>query len=141
MIFLSFLGYFPNSLRPNEIFQHFRNVMRWALCNILVDVIANKNNKTFYFQVKHKDLSNSYPVEITKSTYQIKSGNDYYLVVVMLSEPEDARKFLIIPWAMIDNWIDKEIIRDNGTKYLLHIEKVDNNFKIKDEAINIQRRF
>lgn len=101
-----------------------------------VDVLANKNNKTYSFQVKHKDLSHNFPVELTKSTYQNKSGSDYFLVVVLLSAEENERKFLIIPWAIIDDWIDEGVVEDSGNKYLLHVRKIDNTFKLKNETLS-----
>lgn len=58
--FLSILGYFPNSLRPNEIFQHFRNVIRWALCNILADVIANNRLFSFILLFHTRSLFSSF---------------------------------------------------------------------------------
>jgi hypothetical protein len=100
-----------------------------------IDVIATKNNKTFCFQVKHKDLSNYAPVELTKSTYTQKSGSDYYLVIVLLSNIENERKFLIIPWSFIDKWIEDGSIVDSGKKYQIKITKEEGIFKLGSEIL------
>lgn len=101
-----------------------------------IDVIAHKNNKTYYFQVKHKVLSGNFSVNITKSTYQKKSGYDYFLAIVLFNLNEKTRYFLIIPWAIIDNWIDNKLINDIDDKYQINIKYIDNKFTLKNEVLD-----
>ena len=95
-----------------------------------LDVFAEKNNKLYHFQVKHKVLSDGRPISLTKSTFEKTGGGDVYYIFVLLSE--DKREFLVIPYHFVDHWIRDGVAIDSGKDYLFYIQKRDGKYKFKD---------
>lgn len=111
-----------------------------ALVDTGVDVIATKNDKTFYFQVKNVSFKNTNirTVPITKSSFiNNQRGNMYYMFVL---QTENEKKVLIVPYQNIHQYIQKEIIQFDEQKrqFNITISIADNTFKIHS-ASNTQR--
>lgn len=102
--------------------------------DIGLDILAVKNNKTFYFQAKHKDLNRNEPIAITKSSYERSGGGDVYYIFVLLSE--ERRDFLIVPYHIINDWIRTGLAQENNKEYLVHIKKREGNYWLKDLVLN-----
>lgn len=101
-----------------------------------LDILAIKSNKTFYFQVKHRDLgnNNNEPIKVTKSSYEKKGGGDVYYIFVLLSKKK--REFLVVPYHIIDDWIRVGLAEEKENGYLFSIRKDDDEYKLKDLALN-----
>ncbi|EKE00326.1 MAG: hypothetical protein ACD_22C00047G0012 [uncultured bacterium] len=99
-----------------------------------LDVLAVKKNKTFYFQVKHKDLSNYDAIKLTKSSFDRSGGGDVYYIFVLLSE--ERRNFLIVPYHIVNDWIRVGIAEEKENDYLVYIKKDSDGFKLKDISLN-----
>lgn len=96
-----------------------------------LDVLAFKNNKFYYIQVKHKNLNNNKPITFKRTSHEITGGGDMYYIFVLLSE--NVRKFIILPWHMVDNWITQGSIKLNaGNEYEVDIRFIDEEYRIKD---------
>lgn len=93
-----------------------------------LDILAVKDNKTYYFQVKHKDFGNNQSVKITKSSYEKTGGGDVYYIFVLLSGEQ--RKFLIVPYHRINDWKGDGWLSEEEKEYLLRI-KEDNTGRFK----------
>lgn len=99
-----------------------------------LDILAVKNNKTFYFQVKHKDLSDNKAIKLTKSSFKkTGSGNVYYIFVLLSDEKRD---FLIIPYHIVNQWIKQGFAKEEENHYLLYINKKDGKYKLNEEELN-----
>lgn len=99
-----------------------------------LDILAVKKNKTFYFQVKHKDVSNNKPIILTKSSFERSGGGDVYYIFVLLSD--EKRDFLIIPYHIVNDWIREGIAEVTNTGYLIYINKEGEKFKLKEKILN-----
>src|SRR3989344_4900610 len=99
-----------------------------------LDILAFKNNKTYYFQVKHKDLGNNQAIKITKSSFKKTGGGEVYYIFVLLSD--EKRDFLIIPYHIMNDWIREKIVEDTFDGYLLYIKKQENHYKLKEKILN-----
>lgn len=98
-----------------------------------LDILAVKRNKTYYFQVKHKDLSDNHAIKITKSSFEKTGSGEVYYIFVLLSE--NSRDFLIIPYHIINDWIREKIVEDSSDGYLLYIKKTDGIYKLKEKIL------
>ncbi|KKP34417.1 MAG: hypothetical protein UR23_C0039G0003 [Candidatus Roizmanbacteria bacterium GW2011_GWA2_32_13] len=98
-----------------------------------LDILAVKKNRTYYFQVKHKDLNNNQAIKITKSSFEKTGGGEVYYIFVLLSE--DKRDFLIIPYHMMNDWIREKIVEDTNDGYLLYIKKRNNQYMLKEKTL------
>lgn len=99
-----------------------------------LDILAVKKNRTYYFQVKHKDLSNNQAIKITKSSFEKTGGGEVYYIFVLLSD--NNRDFLIIPYHIMNDWIREKIVEDTSDGYLLNIKKQENHYKLKEKTLN-----
>jgi len=99
-----------------------------------LDVLAVKSNKTFYFQVKHKDISNNEGISVTKSSFEKRGGGDVYYIFVLLSEKK--REFLVVPYHIIDDWIRQGLADEKGKDYILHVRKIGEEYKLKNIVLN-----
>lgn len=99
-----------------------------------LDVLAVKDNKTFYFQVKHKDLGGNHPIKLTKSSFDRSGGGNVYYIFVLLSEKK--REFLIIPFHIVNDWIREGHAIANDKEYLIYINQKDGKYKVKDIVLN-----
>src|SRR3989344_7969588 len=99
-----------------------------------LDILAVKSNKTFYFQVKHKDLSNNEQIHITKSSFERRGGGDVYYIFVLLLNEE--RNFLIVPYHIINDWIRGGLVDEREKGYSFLIRKTDGVYKLKDAYIS-----
>lgn len=99
-----------------------------------LDILAVKKNRTYYFQVKHKDLNNNQAIKITKSSFEKTGGGEVYYIFVLLSD--DKRDFLIIPYHIMNDWIREKIVEDTFDGYLLHIKKQESHYKLKEKILN-----
>lgn len=111
-----------------------------ALVDTGVDVIATKNDKTYYFQVKNVSFknTNTRTVPITKSSFiNNQRGNMYYMFVL---QTENEKKVLIVPYQNIHQYIQKEIIQFDEQKrqFNITISIADNTVKIHS-SLNTQR--
>lgn len=99
-----------------------------------LDILAVKNNKTFYFQVKHKDLSDNKAIKLTKSSFnKTGSGNVFYIFVLL---SDNKRDFLIIPYHIVNQWIKQGFAKEEELNYLIYIEKKDGKYKLKELELN-----
>lgn len=105
-----------------------------------LDVLAVKNNKTFYFQVKHKDLNSNLPIKLTKRSFERSGGGDVYYIFVLLSESEEKRDFLIIPFHIVSDWIREGLAEEKEDDYLIFIKKDGDDYKLKDIKLNKKYR-
>lgn len=99
-----------------------------------LDILAVKSNKTFYFQVKHKDLENNQHISITKSSFEKRGGGDVYYIFVLLSKK--IRNFLIIPFHIVNDWIRVGLADEKDGGYSFLIKKDGNDYKLKDLVLN-----
>lgn len=99
-----------------------------------LDILAVKDNKTYYFQVKHKDLGNNQSVKITKSSYEKTGGGDVYYIFVLLFGAQ--RKFLIVPYHRINDWKEDGWLSEEEMAYLLKIKEDNGRFKIINKDDN-----
>jgi len=101
-----------------------------------LDILAIKNNKTYYFQVKHKDLSNNQAIKITKSSFEKTGSGEVYYIFVLLTDKK--RDFLIIPYHIINDWIRQKIVEDSDDCYLIYIKHtklITDNYIIYEKYI------
>lgn len=99
-----------------------------------LDVLAYKNNKFYYIQVKHKNLDNKRPIIFKKSSHEINGGDMYYIFVLL---SENIRKFIILPWHIVDGLISQGLIKLNpDNEYEIYIRFVDEEYKINNTSIN-----
>src|SRR3989344_589305 len=99
-----------------------------------LDILAVKNNKTFYFQVKHKDLSDNKAIKLTKSSFKRTGAGNVYYIFVLLSE--NKRDFLIIPYYIVKSWISSGHAREEDKSYLIYISKKDGKYKLVDMELD-----
>ncbi|OGK46781.1 hypothetical protein A3A93_04005 [Candidatus Roizmanbacteria bacterium RIFCSPLOWO2_01_FULL_38_12] len=102
-----------------------------------LDILAIKNNKTYYFQVKHKDLSNNQAIKITKSSFEKTGSGEVYYIFVLLTDKK--RDFLIIPYHIINDWIREKIIEDTDDGYLIYIKHNKNgeeHYVLKEKMLD-----
>lgn len=99
-----------------------------------LDVLAVKRNKTYYFQVKHKDIDTGEGISVTKSSFERSGSGDVYYIFVLLSEKR--RDFLIIPYHIIDDWIRQGLGGDKSNIYIFYIKKEGDNYQLKDIILN-----
>lgn len=99
-----------------------------------LDILAFKNNKTYYFQVKHKDLGSNQAIKITKSSFKKTGGGEVYYIFVLLSD--ERRDFLIIPYHIMNDWIREKLVEDTNDGYLMYIKKQNNNYKLKEKTLS-----
>lgn len=99
-----------------------------------LDILAVKKNKTFYFQVKHKDLKNNKPITLTKSSFEKSGGGDVYYIFVLLSDKK--RDFLIVPYHIVNDWIREGIAEDTDKGYLIYITKKDGKLRLKEKILD-----
>lgn len=102
-----------------------------------LDILAVKKNKTFYFQVKHKDLSNNQAIKITKSSFEKTGGGEVYYIFVLLSE--NKRDFLIVPYHLMNEWIREKIVEDSDDGYLIYVKHIKENggkYVLKGKILN-----
>lgn len=97
-----------------------------------LDILAFKNNRTFYFQVKHKDFSNNIPIKLTKSSFENSGRGDVYYIFVLLSNQR--RDFLIIPFHIVSDWIRDGLAEEKEDQYLIVIKKEGDDYKLKDKV-------
>lgn len=99
-----------------------------------LDILAVKDNNTFYFQVKHKDISNHQAIKITKSSFEKTGRGNVYYVFVLLSN--DKRDFLIIPYHIVNDWIREGIAEATIDGYMLYIKVKDNKYYLKEKGLD-----
>lgn len=101
-----------------------------------LDILAVKRHKTFYFQVKHKDVgnNNNESIKVAKSSYEKRGGGDVYYIFVLLSKKK--REFLVVPYHIIDDWIRTGLVEEKENGYLFSIRKDDDEYKLKDLVLN-----
>lgn len=80
------------------------------------DLIATKNGRTFYIQVKTANLSgNRYRFNIRVGSFEKHASTSmFYIFVIRHGDPAAARQcedFLILPYTKIQECIDKKLIR------------------------------
>lgn len=95
-----------------------------------LDVLAFKNNQYYYIQVKHKNLDNNKPITFKKTSHEKRGSNMYYIFVLL---SENIRKFIILPYHIVDNWITQGSIKLNtGNEYEVDIRFINEEYRIKD---------
>ncbi|MDO8570799.1 MAG: hypothetical protein Q7R97_04410 [Candidatus Daviesbacteria bacterium] len=99
-----------------------------------LDILAVKDNNTFYFQVKHKDTSNNQAIKITKSSFEKTGRGNVYYVFVLLSN--DKRDFLIIPFHIVNDWIREDIAEATEDGYMIHIKVRDSKYYLKEKGLD-----
>ena len=99
-----------------------------------LDILAVKNNKTFYFQVKHKDLNSNNPIKLTRSSFERNGGGSVYYIFVLLSEKK--RDFLILPYHIVNDWIREKLAEEQEKEYLIQIKKEGEEYKFKNIILN-----
>lgn len=99
-----------------------------------LDILAVKNNKTFYFQVKHKDLSNNESIHITRSSFEKRGGGDVYYIFVLLSG--NRRDFIIVPYHIVSDWIRIGLAEEKEKGYAFLIRKNGSEYRLKEVVLN-----
>ena len=99
-----------------------------------LDILAVKNNKTFYFQVKHKDLSDNKAIKLTKSSFKRTGAGNVYYIFVLLSE--NKRDFLIIPYSIVNQWVKQGLTKEEESNYLIYINKKDGKYMFRDQELD-----
>lgn len=103
-----------------------------ALIDTGVDVIATKNDKTFYFQVKNVSFKNTNvrTIPITTSSFiNNQKGNMYYTFVL---QEADKKRVLIVPYHNIHQYIQREVIQFDEQKRQFNI-----TISIANETVKI----
>jgi len=101
-----------------------------------LDVVAQKDGKTFYFQVKNIsfDNSNTRTITITKSSYIRNKANNVYYFLIMQTKFE--RDFIIIPQLRFQEFEENGLIKPADKENLsLSFTKKNNSYFIKFKAI------
>lgn len=98
-----------------------------------LDILAVRDRKTFYFQVKHIDLANSSPIKVTRSSFERKAGGDVYYIFVLLNDK--IRDFLIVPYHIINDWIRTGLAEEKEKGYIFHIKKTGNEYELSGQDI------
>jgi len=99
-----------------------------------LDILAVKKNKTYYFQVKHKDLSNNKAISLTKSSFVRTGGGNVYFIFVLLSDKK--REFLIVPFHIVNDWIREGLAGESDKSYLICINKDNGDYSLKGKSLN-----
>lgn len=99
-----------------------------------LDILAVKNNKTFYFQVKHKDLNNNESIHVTRSSFERRGGGDVYYIFVLLSDKK--RDFVIVPYHIVSDWIRTGLAEEKEKGYTFLIKKNGNEYRLRDVVLN-----
>ncbi len=99
-----------------------------------LDILAVKDNNTFYFQVKHKDTGNNQAIKITKSSFEKTGRGNVYYVFVLLSN--DKRDFLIIPFHIVNDWIREGIAEATEDGYMIYIKVRDSKYYLKEKGLD-----
>lgn len=102
-----------------------------------LDILAVKDKKTFYFQIKHKDLGNNQPIKLTKSSYEKTGAGDVYFIFVLLSEKK--RQFLIVPYHIVNDWIRAGLVKETEKHYLIDIKEKDGKFELGEKSLEKYR--
>jgi len=101
-----------------------------------LDVMAQKNGKTFFFQVKNIsfDNSNTRTITITKSSYiRNKSNNVYYFLIM---QTKFKRDFIIIPQLKFQEFEERELIKPaNNENLSLSFEKNNGLYFLKFKEV------
>lgn len=99
-----------------------------------LDILAVKDNNTFYFQVKHKDTRNNQAIKITKSSFEKTGRGNVYYVFVLLSN--DKREFLILPFHIVNDWIREGIAEATEDGYMIYIKVRDSKYYLKEKVLD-----
>lgn len=99
-----------------------------------VDIVAIKNGKTFYIQVKTTQVtSSSFSVTIGSKSFQRYSSNDcYYIIVARAKE----NKYLIFTADDIKRMISNEAISKSDNKISVSFSQSDGHLYIKNEKVD-----
>lgn len=101
-----------------------------------LDVMAQKDGKTFFFQVKNIsfDNSNTRTITITKSSYiRNKSNNVYYFLIM---QTKFIRDYIIIPQLKFQEFEEKGLIKPANEENLgLTFKKNNNSYSINFKEI------
>jgi hypothetical protein len=99
-----------------------------------VDIVAIKNGKTFYIQVKTTQVtSSSFSVTIGSKSFQRYSSNDcYYIIVARAKE----NKYLIFTADDIKRMISNEAISKSENKISMSFSQSDGHLYIKNEKVD-----
>jgi len=99
-----------------------------------LDILAVKDNNTFYFQVKHKDTDNNQAIKITKSSFEKTGRGNVYYVFVLLSN--EKREFLILPFHIVNDWIREGIAEVTEEGYMIYIKVRDHKYYLKEKNLD-----
>jgi len=99
-----------------------------------LDILAVKDNNTFYFQVKHKDIGNNQAIKITKSSFEKTGRGNVYYVFVLLAN--DRRDFLIIPFHIVNDWIREGIAEATEDGYMIYIKIRGSKYFLKEKGLD-----
>ena len=99
-----------------------------------VDIVAIKNGKTFYIQVKTTQVTSSnFSVTIGSKSFQRYSSNDcYYIIVARAKE----NKYLIFTADDIKRMISNEAISRSENKISISFSQSDGHLYIKNEKVD-----
>lgn len=99
-----------------------------------VDIVAIKNGKTFYIQVKTTQVTSSnFSVTIGSKSFQRYSSNDcYYIIVARAKE----NKYLIFTADDIKRMISNEAISKSDNKISMSFSQSDGHLYIKNEKVD-----
>ena len=99
-----------------------------------VDVIAIKNGKTFYVQVKTTQVtSNSFSVSVGSRSFERYSSNDCYYIVVARAE---RNMFLVFTADDIKRMISNEAISRSDKQISITFSQSDGHVYIKNERVD-----
>ncbi|MDP3954841.1 MAG: hypothetical protein Q8Q15_00570 [bacterium] len=101
-----------------------------------LDILAVKDNNTFCFQVKHKNIATNLPVEITKSSFEKTGRGTVFFIFVLLSE--NKRDFIIVPFHIVNDWILEGFATPTvtGKGYHIYIKAKDNKYLLNEKDLN-----
>lgn len=99
-----------------------------------VDIVAIKNGKTFYIQVKTTQVTSSnFSVTIGSKSFQRYSSNDcYYIIVARAKE----NKYLIFTADDIKRMISDEAISKSENKISMSFSQSEGHLYIKNEKVD-----
>lgn len=99
-----------------------------------VDIIAIKNGKTFYIQVKTAQVtSKNFSVSIGNRSFQRYSSNDcYYIIVARAKE----NKYLIFTADDIKRMISNDAISKSDNKISISFSQSDGHVYVKSEKVD-----
>ena len=105
-----------------------------------IDVVAIRNERTYYIQVKTVTLkSTGFAVKINEKSFtKYCNNNCYYIVVIRTATKKNVpiNQYLVMTADDIKTWINTQIIKVSGNDINLSFNQKEGHIFIKDELVD-----